>query len=345
MLVALVAAFAGLTSTKLVDGQASRYVDDWATAGAALLATVACVRAARGQKGRMRVFWGLLGGACAAWTAGEAVWGWYDLVVGDVPAASWADAGYLTAIPLAAAGLLVHPALRGRAAGKTRSLVDGFVLAAALFLLAWTLIFEPMRRHLDLTSVGGLVTLAYPLGDVVVILLVVLVIRGTTGRDRRDLWCLLAGLLSITLADAIYAYLTHVQDYTSGQAVDTGWFAGYLAIALGAAHARRHPWTSRARSTRALAPAAVLAPFLPVLVALFFLAIRIELGHDLDRVTLIVAFVLVGLVLVRQLLLVVDVSAGPDRADGTVGDRLVAALGEAAPDDRPGRDAALRGGR
>lgn len=341
---ALTLAFAVWTGLGVGGGQVSLYVDDLATVAAALIATVACVRAARRQEGRLRLFWWLIGGALAAWTLGEILWAYYDLVVGDVPAASWADAAYLAALPLTAAALLVHPALRGRASGKTRALVDGLVLAAALFFLAWTLVFEPVRQQTDLSSLGGLVTLAYPLSDVVIIFLVVLVIRGTTGGDRRDLWCLLAGLLLIAFSDAIYTYLTNVTNYSSGNIIDTGWFAGYLTIALGALSVQTKPaFERRAAPSQALSPAAIVAPFVPMLAALLFAAIKIELGHKLDRVTLTVAFALVGLVLVRQALLLIDLLSRRDEIDAGVGDCLVAALGEAVTEQHPERDAALRG--
>jgi hypothetical protein len=312
------------------------YVDDLATAGAALVAAVLCVRAARRHAGRLRLFWWLLGGACGAWTLGEAIWAVYDLVLsGGVPVPSWADAAYLAALPPTAAALLVHPAIRGRSIGKTRSLVDGLLIAAALFFLGWTFVLEPVRRTADLTSLGGVVTLAYPVGDVVIIFLVVLVIRGTTNGDRLDLWCLLAGLVAITFSDAVYSYLTNVKHYSSGNVIDTGWFAGYLGIALGALCARSDRVVERqAESSPSLTTAAVVTPFLPMLGALGLAAIRIELGHHLDGVTLTVAFVLVGLVFVRQALLLIDLLAPERELEGSVADRLVAAIGEAAADQR-----------
>jgi uncharacterized membrane protein YgdD (TMEM256/DUF423 family) len=312
-----------------------RYVDDLATGAAALVAAAFCARAAIEHADRLRLFWWLLAGACGAWALGEGLWALYDLVGGDVPASSLADVAYLAALPLAAAALLVHPALQGRAIGKTRSLVDGLVIAASLFFVAWTLVLEPLQRTTDVASLDSLVTLAYPLGDVVIISLVVLVMRGTTSRVGLDLWCLLAGLLMITLSDALYTYLTNVQDYSSGNVIDTGWFAGYLAIALGAFCSRSRVTAARpAESPPSLTPAAILVPFLAMLAALSLVAIKLAGGHSLDRVTLTVAFVLVGLVLFRQALLLIDLLAPKRELEGSMADRLVAALGQAATDDR-----------
>jgi hypothetical protein len=342
LLAALAAVFSVWVDAGLGGETAVVYMDDLATAGAALAAAFLCARAARRHSGRLRRFWWLLAAACGAWTLGEAIWAVYDLALGgDVPAASFADAAYLTAMVLAGAALLVHPALRGRAIAKSRSLVDGLVLAAALFFLGWTLVFEPVRQTADLASLGGLVTLAYPLGDIVLIFLIVLVIRGATNGVRLELWCLLAGLLALSLSDAVYSYLTNVTSYSSGSAIDVGWFAGYLGLALAALCSRPAPAAEpRAEAAPSLTTAALVAPFLPMLGALTLVSIKLGLGHRLDGVTLTVAFVLIVLVLVRQLLVVVDLLAPGRETEDNVPVRLLAAIGGAEA-DRPAEPAAI----
>jgi hypothetical protein len=330
--VAMTALFAAWLGWGLGGETTVRYVDDLATMLAALAAAALCVRAGLRQEGRLRAFWWLLAGACGAWTLGELIWALYDLVLlGEVPVPSWADAAYLTAIPLAAAALVSHPGMRGSRTGKARSLLDGLVIATALLFLSWTLVLDPLWRASDLTTLGGLVTLAYPFGDVVVVFFIVLLVHGMTRGARVDLWCLLAGLLAITLSDTAYGYLTEVKDYATGNLIDTGWVAGYLAIAVGAFCSKPETTTNRAAESPSLTPAAVLTPFLPMLAALTVAAIQIELGHRLDRAAWSMALVLVGLVLVRQALLVVDLLAPGREREASVSDRLVSAVGGAIP--------------
>lgn len=318
-----------------VGGETSvRYVDDLATIGAALAATGLCVRVGGGHEGRLRLFWWLLAGATGAWALGEFFWAWYDLGGGGgVPVPSWADAAYLAGIPLAAAALLAHPAMRGRTIGKARSLLDGVVIAAALFLLGWTLVLGPIWRTSDLSTLGGAVTFAYPVGDIVILFLVVLVIRGTVRGDRLDLWCLLAGLLALTLSDSIYGYLTQVKDYETGNVIDVGWFAGYAAIGVGAFCSRAERVTDGTIESRSLTPAAVVVPFLPMLAALSLTAIWIELGHRLDCVAWTTAVALVAMVLVRQALLVIDLLRLGGK-EASVADRLVLAVDGTVAHDR-----------
>jgi hypothetical protein len=190
----------------------------------------------------MRLFWTLLGCAAAFWTVAELVWGYYALILNEeVPAPSWADVGYLGAIPLTVAALLVHPAMRGSRTRKARSVFEGLVVATALLFLSWTLVLSPLSRSANLSTWGGIVTLGYPFGDVVIVFFIVLAIRGMTGAERLPLWCLLAALLAMAISDSTFTYLTNVANYTSGRLIDTGWVAAYLGIALAA-------FSSRSRS-------------------------------------------------------------------------------------------------
>ncbi|MGN6188137.1 MAG: hypothetical protein ACTHOE_04510 [Conexibacter sp.] len=296
------------------------WVDDLATVCAALAATLLCARAGATHRGRVRSFWWLLAGATGAWAAAEVAWGVYDLALGGVPTVSWADAGYLAAIPLAAAALLVHPALRGSGSHRARSLLDGLAIATALLFLSWTVVLGPLWDRSNLSDLDGVVALAYPFGDAVLIFFVVLAVVRMTGAERLSLALLLGGLLAMAVGDSAYAYLTGVADYASGGPLDVTWIAAYLGIALSAWLAApedertRRATRPRAASVAAVAPteaplAALVAPFVPVLAALVVLGVETQLGHRPDRPGLAAALVLVLLVLARQALLLADLRA------------------------------------
>lgn len=314
------------------------WVDDLATPLAALTACVLCFRACAPHSGRMRLFWTLLGCATASWTLAEIIWGYYALILDrEVPVPSWADVGYLSAIPLAVAALVVHPATQGSSTRKARSVLDGMVIASALMFLSWTLVLGPLWRTANLGTWTGIVTLAYPFGDVVIVFFIVLAIRGMTGRDRLTLWCLLAALLVMALSDSTFAYLTAVTNYSSPGPVDTGWIAAYLGIALAAFSSR--PSVAVASTAERSKPslASLIAPLLPVLLALGVAAVQIRLGHHLDRTAWLMAFGLIALVLARQGLMVLELLAPSRDTNAGLLQRLThAALGEAASVETPG---------
>jgi hypothetical protein len=318
--IALVATamFAACVGWQLGGPSTVLYVDDIATVLAALAASLLCCLAGVRQSGALRRSWWLLAAACAAWMLGEVIWAWHDFAGHDVPVPSWADLGYLGAIPLAVAALLSHPTMAGSAAHRTRYALDGLLVATALLFVSWTFVLGPLWHGSDLTTLGDVVALAYPFGDVVIVFFVVQAMRRMTPANRLALWCLLAGLLALALSDSIYAYLTGVQGYQPGGLLDTGWFAGYLAIAVGASCSRTGQSATRDADSSAPVATALVVPFIPILGALGVVAFKPALVQELDPVALATAFALVGLVLARQLLVLRDLSAHPAQGQGSL---------------------------
>lgn len=294
--------------------KSARDLDDAATALAVAIATACCARAAGQHRGRMRLFWGLLAGACACWTLAELTWAVYDVILAaPPPVPSWADLGYLTATPLAVAALVSHPAMHRARSQRARYFFDGLLIATALLFLSWTLVLGPLWHHTDLSTLGGVVTLAYPFGDVVVAFFILLAVRRMRVGDRLALWCLLGGLLAMALSDSTYSYLVEANRYSTGSLLDAGWVAAYLGIALAAYSSdpeRRFvlktppPLRASLRS--------FLVPFTPAVLALLVVGIELQLGNHLDRASRMMAFALVILVLGRQAVLATQLRAPRD---------------------------------
>lgn len=335
LVTAVVGAWIGL---HIGGSEVTLWVDDVTTPLAALIACVLCLRARARHSGQMRLFWTLLGCATACWTLAEVIWGYYALILNaEVPVPSWADLGYLSAIPLTVAALVVHPATRGSGTRKARWVFDGLVIATALLFLSWTLVLGPLWLSANLSTWAGIVTLAYPFGDVVIVFFIVLAIHGMTGGNRLSLWCLLAALLVMALSDSTFTYLTDVTSYTSPGLIDTGWVAAYLGIALAAFSSRSDgAVVAKAESLRP-SLASLISPLLPVLLALTVAAVEIRLGHHLDRAAWLMAFALIALVLARQGLMVLELLAPSRDAQAGLMQRLThAALGEAGDVEGPG---------
>jgi hypothetical protein len=322
-------------------GTGVRYFDDIGTALAALTACVACILAGRRQSGAERRFWVLLGLALAAWSFAEVTWGFYDLALKvAVPVPSWADVGYLGAIPLAAAALLCHPGMRATGSFKTRATLDGLVIGTSLLLLSWTFVLGPLWRQTGLSTAGGVVAIAYPFGDLVILFLIVLSVRSITTAGRRPLLWVLLGLFAMAVSDSTYAYLVEVGRYTTGNVVDTGWVLGYLAIAVGASSETGLAVRVTSHEKTETSLVSFVTPYVPVLLALSSITVELELHHRIDRVTWLIGFGLALLVIARQLLMVFDrrhelfaTRTRPPRSDPTSPSRRQReeSLPEAAP--------------
>ena len=332
--------FAIWIATSLGGAEVTRYVDDLATAAAAGTAAVLCLRAARRHHGRNRTFWALLGAAAVSWTFAEGAWAVYDLVIGGpVPVPSYADIGYLGAIPLTLAALIMHPASHGSRPARARAFLDGSILATALLFLSWSFVLHDVWANNDLSTLGGIVTLTYPFGDVIIVFLLIRALRWLEGRDRVAVAWILLGLLAISFSDSGYTYLTVTHNYRSGNVIDIGWLAGYLGIALGGWYGSRSGWVRRRPPSQAGQSLSVLMPFVPLMLALGVLTVRARIDASIDRTSLVLAFVMIGSVLIRQAILLVDRYPHPG-ADDEDDPALVADL----PPVEDGTDLTVTGG-
>ncbi len=205
-------------------------VSDVVTTLAAMAASVSCALTGRRHAGALRAFWWLLGAACASWAVGEATWTWYEVVLDvEVPYPSWADVGYLAGTPLAVAAFACHPAAHNRRHRlRLLPLLDAVAAATALLLVSWILVLNPLWDASGGMSLGDLVAVAYPFGDVVILVLLVLALRNLPVGNRPATLLLLAGLLVMALTDSAYTYLAQSDSYHSGDLLDTGWVLAYL---------------------------------------------------------------------------------------------------------------------
>ena len=277
------------------------YVDDLVTVLAAASAVAAGAVAASRHRGEERRFWAWMAAACGAWTFAEVLWAVYDLSGnGKVPVPSWADVGYLAAIPLAAVALLAHPAVNAGSPRRARVFFDGLVVACAALLVSWLTVLGPLWGRADLTTFGGIVAVAYPFGDVVLIVLVVLTARALPRGDRLPENAVLCGVVCMALSDSAYTYLTAVKSYSTGSWIDAGWVAAYLAFAVGAfaASGQRRILLVTTRSTRPVT--SLMAPYLVLLPALVVVTVEVSVGRPLNRLEWSLALTLALLVVIRQ---------------------------------------------
>jgi diguanylate cyclase (GGDEF)-like protein len=146
---------------------------------------------------------------------------------------SVADVFYLGGIPVLAVGLLIL--IRGRISGRDRAgLIDAAIIATGLGLLSWTFVMKPIAEDPSLSLLERLISLAYPLGDV---LLLAMVARLVTSPGARTAAYRLLGLALLLLlaADAVYAVLNLVSSYEGGL-VDAGWLLSYVVWGAAALH-------------------------------------------------------------------------------------------------------------
>jgi hypothetical protein len=112
--------------------------------------------------------------------------------------------------------------------------VDGLIGGLAVAAVGAAVLFTAVLACTDGPPATVATNLAYPLGDLVILTLVV----GTlvaTGRAAVSAWAwIAAGLLVFSVSDALFLMATAEGGYVHGALFDAGWNAGSLAIAVAA---------------------------------------------------------------------------------------------------------------
>jgi two-component system, cell cycle response regulator len=198
-----------------------------------LLVSAALILARAFGARRERTAWVLIGLGVLAWSLGEV---YYTAVLWDaevIAIPSPADVGYLLLPPLALAGILLLLRARARSVPRTL-LVDGVIAGLAVGAFSAALVFDAVLENVEGNALAVATNLAYPLGDLVLLSLIVGALAGTGWRLDRT-WMLLAiGVSTFWLADSLYLVKTAEGTFVSGGPIDTGWWAGLFLIATAA---------------------------------------------------------------------------------------------------------------
>ena len=232
-------AYAFVLRTVLFGDQAVTALDDAGEAVAAGLAAAACAWAATQSSGRDRIGWALMSVSAFLWGAGEVVWSVYEVGMHAQPYPSLADVGFLAAVPFAIAGIRAFWGPPRGTSARWRIWFDGIIVAIALVSTAWGF---GLRTVWESSSPTKALDLAYPISDILIGTVLILAVRRATQQQKGRMALLLAGVACYSLADSAFAYLTAAGAYGSvGNVLDTGWFAGFLLIALAAIYPATAP--------------------------------------------------------------------------------------------------------
>ncbi|HEV2791453.1 MAG TPA: GGDEF domain-containing protein [Solirubrobacterales bacterium] len=181
-------------------------------------AGLACLlRAARG--GSERGAWLVIAASVFAWAAAEIYWTVSIEGNPSAPYPSPADLGYLAFYPLAAAGLYLLVRAHSHRLDP-RLWMDGVIAALGTGALGAALIFEFVAERTSGSAAEVATTLAYPLGDVLLIGLAVGIIALTRWRPGATWSLLLAGLAAMAVADVAYTLQSYEATLPGGDWVE-----------------------------------------------------------------------------------------------------------------------------
>jgi two-component system cell cycle response regulator len=236
--------------------------------------------------------WLVMSVGVVAWSAADIVWTVAYSNDPNAPYPSVADALWLAYYPAAAITLLLL--LRSRVDRVRVSLgLDGLIGALTSAALACAVMYGPVvHASAGALSPEVLTNLAYPVGDLMLLGMVV-AIMGLTGWRPGPAWLLLGlGLVVNAVADGIYLVQTAEGTYREGTLLEALWPASTLLVGLSAWQPARRATVPRRQSLRV-----VLIPFVCGLTGIGLLTY--DHFDRLNGITLLLTAASLLLVLVR----------------------------------------------
>ncbi len=291
---------------------------------AGLFAAVSCLWAARLLTGVERRWRLLMGVGLCFYSVGQVVWSGEQLIRDrGLAVPSWADLGFLTFLVFAFLALWAI-AIEGGSVRRIRAIqaesivpnwvllsLDFLILTGSLAMIIWLVALGPMVNHTILTVQSLVIAIVYPVIDLVLVVMVLLMLSTQMVPLRHRLHLVLLGLGQVAfatsdslLANAVAREVRLPPPGSSTAAIVGALLIGFAALTVGPAG---QPASAGGQSPVWRIPwAQLLLPYLPLAVVGGILVYQELSGHETQTVQNVLGIPIVTLVIVRQTIVLVD---------------------------------------
>jgi PAS domain S-box-containing protein len=205
-------------------------IGDWLFNTLLLSTSAACfVRVALSS--RRRAAWIAMGAGLGLWACGMLYWTLVIRPLEEPPYPSLADVLYLSFYPCAYAALALT-AKRQLGRMYPSLWLDGLIGGLGIAGLGAAFVLPPIVAATGGSKAAIATNLAYPLADLVLIALVVVMYAMSGWRPGRGWQLIGAGLVVFSVADSLYLYRVATDTFVEGTLLDALWPTGMVMIAV-----------------------------------------------------------------------------------------------------------------
>lgn len=218
------------------------------------------------------------------------------------PFPSISDVFYLATYFFLATGLILMVRWRRLRDGEGGAVLDTLIVTSGLGVLSWIYLIQPYVHNAGLSTLVKLTSIGYPLGDVVLLGVLVRLVfgGGTRGTSVR---LLVVGAIGVLGADCVYGWIQLHGQWKVGGPTDLGWVLFYVCWGAAALHPSMRDLTrQRAWRPRHLKPLTLGLLSASALVAPIALVYRDVAGVPADGGTLAIVSALVFVLVMIRLI-------------------------------------------
>jgi diguanylate cyclase (GGDEF)-like protein/PAS domain S-box-containing protein len=242
--------------------------------------------------------WWFMAFGQAVYTVGDFLYYWGRDISHSQQFPGIPDIFYLGRIPFIMIALAII--IRHRGEHNRSALLDSLVVGIAVGAISWVFLLRPYAEA-TLSASVRLTSLAYPVTDLMLLVLAIRLLAGD-GRRVRSFYLLTGGLVLLAVTDSVYAWLNlHGVVYGSGSLIEGGWLLYYLIVGAGSLHPSMTELTSPTLNRDApYSRLRLLALGVAALTCPVLLAVEFWLGKsDGDYPLILAAIVIICLIVMR----------------------------------------------
>ena len=250
------------------------------------------------------------------------------LLGADVPFPSAGDAIYLLVYPALMGGLLLL-VRRRNPRRDWAGLIDSLILTIGVGLFSWVFLIAPNVHLSGLSLLATGVSIAYPLGDLL-LLAAAIRLAVDTGKRAPAFYLLIGSIVCLFVTDSLYGYALLKGTYDHQLSFDAGWIAYYVLWGAAALHPSMRSLEQPSANVRPR----LTAPRLALLAGACLIAPGIRFVQDYgntDVIVLVIASAALFLLVVGRMAGLVrqeEQAASRELALRNAGGELVAAAGQ-----------------
>jgi diguanylate cyclase (GGDEF)-like protein/PAS domain S-box-containing protein len=200
-----------------------------------LSSVVAILVGVRRYKPALSLPWYVFAFGQLGFVVGDATRAYYEVVQGvESPFPGLADVFYLAAYPILIFGMAKLVTSRDRV-NDMANVIDSLILTVSIGVVMWVYLMEPYVKDPSVTGLELIISIAYPLMDVLILGMAVRLAM-TRGSRPPAYYLLMVSLVGLVASDSAYTFTLLNETYHTGLLVDAGWLISYVLWGAAALH-------------------------------------------------------------------------------------------------------------
>ena len=183
----------------------------------------------------LRKTWVFLSLGLSSFLLADLIWAYIEIILQSDAFPSLADVFYLLFPFFMAIGLFTMPGATLNIQERRRLILDIVIVLLTFIMSMWYFIIQPTAVSSAGDWLSQMVSVAYPVGDVIIVFGIISSMLRKPDRDSQEvLVYFFLGVLFFVGADIVFSYTSLAGTYTSGTWLDAGWYAGIVMFLFAA---------------------------------------------------------------------------------------------------------------